>query len=183
MRYAYIDKCEIVNGNGVGVSLYIQGCPIHCKGCFNPETWDFEGGKEFDFDAEWELLGYLKQEGISRLSILGGEPLAHSNIYELTMLISDVKLHYPNMEIWLWTGYTWEQIKDRIKECLRLWPELTLDYGLHAILRNTDYIITGPFIEEEKDLTLQWRGSRNQKVICCAESIVSDKEILYEAEV
>lgn len=179
MRYAQIDPCEIVNGNGVGVSLYTQGCPIRCKGCFNPETWDFNGGEEWTFEKEEEILRLLEPKEISRLSIVGGEPLYEDNLLDLFLLIHAVKQFRPDKEIWLWTGYTWEQLQEKIAEARADWPEVNTGVYLYGILTQIDYIIAGPFIEEQRDLTLQWRGSANQEVLLCEESFRKGKKIYY----
>lgn len=154
MKYAKIIKNDCVNGIGICVSLFLQGCPIHCKGCFNQETWDFNGGKDID---RIELLDILMKDitanGILRgLSILGGEPLAEQNIKNTLYLILGIRLHFPDIPIFLWTGY---DINPNEKQESKF---------LDGILEYIDYIITGPYIEEERDLTLWLRGSRNQSV-------------------
>lgn len=165
MRYASIRKMDISNGEGIGVSLFVQGCPIHCKGCFQPETWDFDGGKVYTNEQEIQIFHLLEQKHIERFSILGGEPLAPRNIWELFLLCSQIKNIFPDKKIWLWSGYTWEQLQDRMNNTNKLWPEIDSDTYLKPLLEQLDYLIVGPFIEEEKDLTLKWRGSRNQQVL------------------
>ena len=155
MRYNTINSCECTNGLGWGVSLFTQGCSIHCKGCFNPETWNFEGGKEVTTKVESELYKLMDKSYIKRFSVLGGEPLSEQNLEQLSYLIVSMKANYPNKKIWIWTGYTWDEIQERLKKPTKLW----------IILRHTDYLVAGPFIQEEKDLTLKWRGSRNQEII------------------
>ena len=177
MRIARIDSCEIVNGNNVGVSLYIQGCPIHCKGCFNPETWDFDGGELWTTGKELDLYKILKPSEIHRLSILGGEPLYEENIMELYCLLVSITTFFFDKEIWLWTGYTWEELQIRINRVNSEWPNIVKDSYLYPLLKQIDYIITGPFIEEQKDLTLQWKGSKNQEFLCCSDSIAAKKKI------
>ena len=178
MRYAKIEECECVNGNGWGVSLYIQGCPFHCPGCFNPETWDFNGGEKWTFDTEKIVLELLKQDWVNRCSILGGEPLYIDNLVDLLYFTDKIK-KLLKLDIWLWTGYTWEQIQERIKQAQVVWPDTLDDMYLEALIKNIDFLITGPFIEEEKDLTLQWRGSRNQEVIDVQATLYQGKKILY----
>lgn len=177
MRYAEIDSCEIVNGNNVGVSLYVQGCPIHCKGCFNPETWDFDSGKEWNFQVEEKILNLVNKPYIKRLSILGGEPLYENNIFDLCLLVFTIKKFCPSVKIWLWTGYTWEELQQRLMRAKKVWPESNKDALLHKLLVQIDYIIVGPFIEQEKDLTLLWRGSKNQEVLLSKESLLAGKKI------
>ena len=179
MRYAQIDPCEIVNGNGVGVSLYVQGCPIHCKGCFNPETWDFDGGEEWTFETEKEVIDLVNKEYIKRFSIVGGEPLYKDNVLDLFLLVSALKEFNSGIDIWLWTGYTWEQIQQRLADAKMAWPKINEGVYLYGLLTQIDYIIIGPFIEEEKDLTLLWRGSKNQEVLLCEESFRKGKKVYY----
>lgn len=169
MRYNKINTCECTNGLGWGVSLFVQGCPIHCDGCFNPETWDFNDGKEYTDETENQIFLLSDKKYISRLSILGGEPLVSSNLFDLFLLCNDIKL-FRNIDIWLWTGYTKEQLQERMKKADKKWPEYTNDIYLRSLLNKVDYLVIGPFIKEERDITLPWRGSRNQEVINLAEN-------------
>ncbi len=179
MRYAQIDKCEIVNGNGVGVSLYVQGCPVRCKGCFNPETWDFNGGKEWTFDNELEILKCLESPYIKRFSLVGGEPLYEDNILDLFLLVDLIKRKRSDIDIWLWTGYTWEQLMQKLVEAKAEWPKINAGVYLYGLLKQIDYIVVGPFIEEQKDLSLLWRGSRNQEVIDVQQTLKNQKKTLF----
>lgn len=157
IRYNKIDKCEICNGEGVGVSFYIQGCPIHCPGCFNPETWDFDGGEPITGYVESQLYKALKPDYIQRLSILGGEPLVWDNLYQLNYILCTVKSNWPQKKVWIYTGYTWEELQEASRKNNPNYLFVTFKYS--------DYLVCGPFIEAEKDLTLKWRGSRNQRII------------------
>ena len=165
MRYNAIQRCEYINGNDIGVSLYIQGCSLHCEGCFNPETWSFDGGEEFDATAYNNLLTLLDKPYITRFSILGGEPLERCNWEDLSGLIHSIREHKPNLEIWLYTGYTYEFLMQLIDEWRIKWPKFNDAFLLESILENVDMLVAGPFVEEEKDKTLPFRGSRNQKII------------------
>lgn len=158
MRYAAIRSMDISNGEGVGASLFVQGCSIRCPGCFQPETWDFNGGKNFDTDARDKVLEVIKPDYITRFSVLGGEPLESINLFPLATLLQQIKQEKPEIKIWLYTGYTIDQIRERVKE------EKNSHY-LKAILDNINVIVAGPFIQEQKDLSLPWCGSRNQQVI------------------
>lgn len=150
MRYNTIKLNDIANGKGINVSLYTQGCPHHCKGCFNSETWDFNGGKEFTEETKEYLISNLNTNGIDRnLSILGGEPLCDQNIDGVIDLCKEVKKLYPHKIIYVWTGYIIEDFNDKQKE----------------IFEYVDYIIDGPFKLDKKDLTLEMRGSSNQRII------------------
>ena len=157
MRYASIRKMDISNGEGIGVSLFIQGCPIHCKGCFQPETWDFNGGKLLTRREESIIYKALKPDYITRFSVLGGEPLVYDNLSQLNYILLTIKTNFPNKKVWVWTGYTWDELQEQKRQ--------SNPKKLFVTLQNIDYLVCGPFIESEKDLTLKWRGSRNQQVI------------------
>lgn len=167
MRYAAIEKCEICNGNDVGVSLYVQGCPIHCNGCFNQSTWDFNGGNKWDDEVESKLLDLIKLPYIKRISILGGEPLADQNVNGITGLIDDIvtEKEWGNLpddfKIWLYTGY---QLDD--------------DVSKQVIFRFVDYVVDGPYVQELRDITLKFRGSSNQRIIDCKASIKAGKIVI-----
>lgn len=148
MRYAQIRKMDISNGEGIGVSLFVQGCPHHCKGCFNQETWDFNGGKEFTPQIEDSLFTILesKKDYLSYFSILGGEPLAPQNIDKVQDILKKVKKKFP-FKTYVWTGYRLENIENK------------------EILKYIDVLIDGPFVEAQRDITLKLRGSSNQRVL------------------
>ena len=153
IRIAGIVGDDVVNGEGVSVSLFLQGCPFHCKGCHNPETWDPKGGIPYDYnDLINEILEKLSKNGINRnLNILGGETLdSYEKIEFLNLLLPIVRKQNPDIKILLWSGYTLDKI---------------LEMRLGNILNNIDYLIDGPFKIEERDITLKWRGSRNQRII------------------
>lgn len=169
MRYAELKKNDVANAPGIAVSFFTQGCPHHCKGCFNPETWSFDGGKEFTYDTLEEIIDALTENGVKRsLCILGGEPLCEQNLFLTYLVISNVKEKLPNTKIYVWTGYLCEEIF------------MSSDAKIVGILNNIDYLIDGPFIESEKDLSLKMRGSRNQRVIDVKESLKEQKIIEYE---
>lgn len=154
IRVAGLNKNDVVNGEGVSVSLFLQGCHFHCKGCHNPETWSFDGGDAWDEDELIQLIiEAIGANGIVRnLSILGGEPFdSEEKIIFINKLIEKVKQQYPTIKIIAWSGYLYE--------------ELLADKNMQYILDNLDYLIDGPFKIEERDITLKWRGSRNQRII------------------
>lgn len=157
MRYFLIRKMSISNGIGLGVDLFAAGCHFHCPYCFNKETWDFNGGKPWTEKIESQFIDLLDQPGISRVSILGGEPLEKCNLFDLSKLISNIKKTHPNIKIWVYTGWTYEELLKRIKKT-------NLRY-LQYILENIDVLVDGQFVEEEKDLSYQFAGSRNQRRI------------------
>lgn len=153
-RYAKIKFNDVVNGKGINLSVFFQGCPHRCKGCFNQETWDFNGGQIFSDDTIHLIINKLNENEIKRnLSILGGEPLCEENRESVAKLIKEVKAAYPETRIYLWTGYLLEDLISL--------KSSSIDY----ILLNIDYLIDGPYIENLRDLTLELRGSSNQRVI------------------
>lgn len=153
MRYADVLWNDIVSGDGLCVSFYTQGCPHRCPGCHNPETWDFKGGKEFPSTLLDELIVKLHAQGIDRpLCILGGEPLCQENLFLTTLLVKTVVEKSPNTPIYIWSGYTLEELQDMCN------PHM--DY----ILKNIDYLIDGRYEEELRDVTLYLRGSSNQRI-------------------
>ena len=151
-RYNTIIKNDVVNGKGVCVSFFVQGCKRRCPGCFNPETWDFNGGHPFTKETIHEIIKAIGANGIERnFSILGGEPLSLQNISMVEQVVSAVRATYPNIKIYLWTGFKFQN----------------LDYGdpvVKKIFDNIDVIIDGKFIESQKNLDLDLRGSSNQKI-------------------
>lgn len=154
MQYAGIIKNDIAAGEGVNVSFFTQGCPFHCQGCHNPQTWDFLGGKEFTAETLNEVINAIGSNGVIRnLSIMGGEPLCAENLFLTSMLIFNVKEKYPDIKYYVWTGYTYEELLERNEQ------------KLNWILDNIDYLIDGPFILAERDITLPMRGSRNQRIL------------------
>lgn len=154
MRYAGLIKNDLAAAPGVCVSFFVQGCPLRCPGCHNPESWDFEGGMEFSTKTLNDILTSLTANGIERpLCIMGGEPLCEENLFLTALIVKEVREYNPNLKIYLWTGYYIEDLKAKENN--------KIDY----ILNNIDCLIDGPFIQEERDLTLQMRGSRNQRII------------------
>ena len=147
MNYAGIKKVDIANGPGVRVSLFVSGCRNHCPGCFNPETWDFDYGEPFTDETEEELIKALRPSWIQGLSILGGDPMEPENQSALLPLLRRVREELPGKDVWLYTGYRLESVSSS--------PLLDL----------ADVVVDGPFIETEKDISLAFRGSRNQRII------------------
>lgn len=150
MRYASIRNLDVSNGKEIGVSLFVQGCPFRCYNCFNSETWDFNGGKEWAIEVENEFIKLANRPYIQRVSILGGEPLTESNLPTIQNLINKIRLLLPEKTIWLYTGYT-------LQECLNH-PQRA------DIINKCDIIVDGRYVDELKDITLKWRGSSNQRI-------------------
>ena len=153
MRYNLIRKMDISNGPGVRVSIFMQGCPFHCKNCFNPETWDFEGGKEFTQETIDKVLELSNKNEVKGLSILGGEPMAPTNVEGTAKLAKAFKEKCPEKNVWAWSGYKYEQIKDI------------------AALKYIDVLVDGNYEDELHDPTLKWKGSSNQRVIDVQKSL------------
>ena len=161
---------DISNGEGVGVSLFVQGCHFHCKNCFNQDTWDFSDGKEWTREIEDEFMKLVNRPYIKRVSLLGGEPLADENVLDIMRLINRIKTECPDKKIWCYTGYTWEQIFPIVNPYLNLTQaEMTRQNAV----KNCDILVDGRFVEEEKDLSLEFRGSKNQRIIDVKERITS----------
>lgn len=153
MYYGNIKYYDISNGDGVRTSLFVSGCNHHCKGCFNEVAWDFYYGKEFSYNTLKEILDSLKPDYIAGLSILGGEPLDYKNINAVSTIVEVVRKSFPNKSIWVYTGYTYEELLERNN----LFTSL--------ILNKIDVLVDGKFIEELKDISLKFRGSSNQRII------------------
>ena len=153
-RYAKIMKNDIVDGEGICVSLWMQGCPHHCHNCHNPQTWDFNGGKELPSDIRGQLIKYINENNIIRnFSILGGEPLCPENEKIIESIVAGIRTAYPSIKIFIWTGYTLEELKKRNSSFIE------------SILSHIDVLIDGPYIDNQRDITLYLRGSKNQRVL------------------
>ena len=176
MKYAKIKKCDVANGPGVRVSLFVSGCNHHCKNCFNREAWDFNYGKEFTEDEQNEIIEDLKPEYITGLSLLGGEPFERTNQEGLVPLIKKVKEKYPNKKIWCYTGFTFDNqiIGEMIKKEGRKTTK--------EMLENIDYIVDGKFVEELKDPKLRFRGSSNQRIIDLKKSLRENRIVNWKEE-
>ena len=150
MNYAQILDCDVANGLGWRVSLFVSGCSLHCPGCFNQEAWDYNYGKPFGCAAQNKILELLMPDYIRGLSILGGNPTDKENEYELIRFVERVRSYYEDKkDIWIWSGHTYEQLIEAKDELIPL----------------CDVLVDGPFIQEKKDLTLPFRGSSNQRII------------------
>ena len=203
MRYASIRELDISNGEGVGVALFVQGCRFHCTNCFNPDTWNFSGGKEWTQNVKEKFLELIDRPYIKRVSILGGEPLADENLDGVLDLATEINKRYnipqdivcnnnsdlnilngntdrfrlslPNKSIWLYTGYTWDQIfTDGVfltRDCA--------GWKRREIVKQCNILVDGRYIDSERDITLKWKGSRNQRVIDVQRSLQQNRIVLY----
>lgn len=178
MRYAKIRKTDISNGPGIRVSIFVQGCHFHCKGCFNGDTWDFNGGKEFTEDTLNTLLDLCKNEHIRGLSILGGEPLAEENRSYVLDIILEFKNRFPEKDIWMWTGYKFDDLLNQLNK-LSKEPFKKSYYTLFNILNNLDVLVDGQFEIDKADPNLKYRGSANQRVIDVKKTLQNQEIILY----
>ena len=169
MNYSQLITCDTANGEGIRTSLFISGCTNHCPGCFNQEAQDFNYGKLYTQDTENILLDCIKQPYISGLSILGGDPLCQDDMGLITLNFLAHKVHSLGKTVWLWTGFKWEDFN------------FTNNFSLQSLLLSAcDVVVDGPFIEAEKDLTLAFRGSRNQRIIDVRKTLGKGEIILYK---
>lgn len=164
MNYGSINNCDVANGDGVRVSLFVSGCSHHCKGCFNPETWDYSFGECFTREVEDKIMEMLKPDYISGLTLLGGDPMELPNQKALLPFLKRVKETYPDKTIWCYTGYVYEDI---CKKYQHEWNEV-IDF-----LPLLDVLVDGPFIEERKNVSLKFRGSSNQRIINIKKTVES----------
>ncbi|WP_026510971.1 MULTISPECIES: anaerobic ribonucleoside-triphosphate reductase activating protein [unclassified Butyrivibrio] len=173
MNYGEIKTTDIANGQGVRTSLFVSGCTHHCKGCFNEETWDFNFGKPFTEEAQDEIIESLKPAYIAGLTILGGEPMEILNQKAINPFIKRIKEELPGKNIWIYSGYTWEELLDENNK--RCHSDDTME-----ILNNIDMLVDGEFKLDLKDITLKFRGSSNQRIIMVQESLRAGEIILSE---
>lgn len=176
MYYSGIDKASTADGTGVRVVLWCSGCNVHCEGCQNPETWDFEYGKKFNKDAYRELYDALNHDYISGLTLSGGHPLEYNNLPDIISIIDFVKEEFPDKTIWLYTGYALT-IRD-----FDTIVDIGWDNGLleNYILSKCDVVVDGPFIQAERDVSIAFRGSRNQRLIDVKKTIENHEIVVLE---
>lgn len=198
MRYAQIRSMDISNGEGVGVSLFVQGCPFHCKNCFNSDTWDFNGGKEWTEETKNKFMELINRPYIKRVSFLGGECLADQNLDEVLKLVKQIRISYPEKSIWLYTGYrvyiNYPESHRQHKVILSTRPNASTniiyddelffkkkeeDRKRSEIISLCNVIVDGEYIDEQRDITLAYRGSKNQRVIDVQKTLSQNKIILY----
>lgn len=208
MRYAQIRSMDISNGEGVGVSLFVQGCDKkpHCKNCFNSDTWDFSGGKEWTEETKDKFMRLINRPYIKRVSILGGEPLAEQNLdgvldliqtirekypipqndnrenpYKLRVSENDnsdeIRISFPKKTIWLYSGYSYSEIFRGQSSCLS--QEGLNNFKRREIISNVDVLVDGEYIDEQRNLSKKWAGSDNQRVIDIQQSLAQNKLVLY----
>ena len=183
MRYSSMRNLDISNGEGVGVSLFVQGCPFHCKNCFNSDTWDFNGGKEWTEKTKNKFLELIDRPYIKRVSFLGGECLAEQNLDGVLSLIKEIRISFPEKTIWLYTGFEWNSLMSKIYQPTFPDEKFEHDRNIHMkrqkIISNVDILIDGEYIDGQKDLSLKFKGSKNQRVIDVKQSLAQNKIVLY----
>ena len=185
MNYAQIRSMDISNGEGIGVSLFVQGCDFHCKNCFNSETWEFSKGQELNDKTKNQFLKLIETPFIQRVSILGGEPLHPKNVQNVLKIVDEIRVSYPTKNIWLYTGYTWEEIwiKDNIKtgDKIKDMRGKAIKNLRRQVVRMCDVLVDGRYVDELRDVSLHWRGSSNQRVINVQETLKQNQIVLWES--
>ena len=171
MYYSEIKNCDIANGTGVRVTLFVSGCRNHCKGCFQPETWDFKHGKVFDAAVEDELIKLLAPGYIAGLTLLGGDPFEEENQEGLIGFLRRVRAEYPEKNIWAFTGYLYEDLLEGGKKHTAYTDEM---------LSYINILVDGPFIEEKKNIMIKFRGSENQRIINMDKTRAAKEPVLSE---
>ena len=166
MNYEKIDKCSVSNGEGERTVLWVSGCDIRCRNCHNPQTWDFDSGIPFTEETMQELLYDLSKPYIKGLTLSGGHPLDPHNAPKVLEIVKRVKMVFPNKDIWIYSGYVWEDI---IK-----------DNTLKEILKCTDVLVDGAYVDELRDISLAFRGSSNQRIIDVKKTLNSNEVILWQ---
>ena len=162
MNYGKIKPVDVANGEGIRVSLFVSGCPHHCKGCFNAELWNYAAGEPFDIPQILKVMELCSKDYISGLSLLGGEPLDPKNLSVMTLLCQVFKRKFPNKTIWCYTGYEWENVK-------------------HLYIMDwVDVLVDGQFVQELADPRLKFRGSSNQRLINVPASLLEERIVLWE---
>ena len=174
MYFSEIKECDIANGPGVRVTIFVSGCTHHCKGCFNEMTWDFRYGREFTKEDMENIIELLKPSYIAGLTLLGGEPMEYRNQQGLLPLLRRVKESYPDKTVWCYTGYLYD--RDIIKDFCGKWEET------RELLSCLDVIVDGEFVEERKNLSLRFKGSSNQRIIDVRKSQEKGAVVLWEEE-
>lgn len=181
MNYWKINKEDVCNGEGLRVVLWLSGCSHKCKGCQNTQTWDANSGIPFDESAKEELFRELDKDYISGLTLTGGDPLFESNLDDVLDLVNEIRLSLPQKSIWIYTGYEWEHIFDaqwhyhpqtQEKLSIERWKR-------KQIISHCDVLIDGRYIDFQKDITLRWRGSKNQHVIDIQKSLQKGEVVLW----
>lgn len=184
MNYLKIEHEDVCNGTGLRVVLWLSGCSHHCYNCQNPQTWNPDSGISFDELAKQEIFNELSKDYISGITFSGGDPLHGNNLDEVLKLVKEIRISFPEKTIWLYTGFCWNDIMcsfaglqaDYVvldKKDIEAWEKR------REIISNVDVLVDGEYIDEQRDITLKWRGSSNQRVISVVDSLAQGKIVLY----
>lgn len=184
MNYLKIEHEDVCNGTGLRVVLWLSGCSHHCYNCQNPQTWNPDSGIPFDESAKQEIFNELSKDYISGITFSGGDPLHEYNLDEVLKLVQEIRISFPEKTIWLYTGFCWNDIMcsfaglqaDYVvldKKDIEAWEKR------REIISNVDVLVDGEYIDEQRDITLKWRGSSNQRVISVVDSLAQGKIVLY----
>ena len=184
MNYLQITHEDVCNGDGLRVVLWLSGCSHHCNNCQNPQTWNPDSGIPFDKSAKQEIFDELSKDYISGLTLTGGDPLYENNLDEVLKLVKEIRISFSEKTIWLYTGFEWNQIMNMqvmqpIFSCKDLESKIQNILKRQEIIKMCDVLVDGEYIDEQKDLTLKFRGSKNQRVIDVKKSLAQNKVVLY----
>ena len=184
INYHNITHDNMNNGDGLRVVLWLSGCSHHCYNCQNPQTWNPDSGIPFDESAKQEIFTELSKDYISGITFSGGDPLHENNLDEVHKLVKEIRISFPEKTIWLYTGFEWDQIMDikviqPIFSCKDLENKIQNVLKRQEIIKQCDVLVDGEYIDEERDVTLKWRGSSNQHVIDVQQSLAQNKLVLY----
>ena len=183
MNYLKIEHEDVCNGTGLRVVLWLSGCSHHCYNCQNPQTWDPNSGIPFDESAKQEIFNELSKDYMSGITFSGGDPLHENNLDEVLKLVKEIRISFPEKTIWLYTGFRWSQIIAKIHPPIFPDEKFEHDRNIHMkrqkIISNVNVLVDGEYIDEQKDLTLKFRGSKNQRVIDVQQTLKQGKVVLY----
>lgn len=181
MNYLKIEHEDVCNGTGLRVVLWLSGCSHHCYNCQNPQTWDSNSGIPFDESAKQEIFNELSKDYISGITFSGGDPLHENNLDEVLKLVKEIRISFPEKTIWLYSGYNFDLLNSKYNEYKYTPFAANADEWLTRweIISNVDILVDGEYIDEQKDLTLKFRGSKNQRVIDVQQTLKQGKVVLY----
>lgn len=185
MNYSGISECDVLNGTGFRVVLFVSGCSHKCYNCQNPKTWNKNFGHPFTEKTKQYIFNYLDKDYIDGITITGGDPLYEYNLDEILKLVQEIQIFFPEKTIWLYTGFEWNQIMMNMQvmqpifSCKDLESKIQNILKRQEIIKQCDVLVDGEYIDEQKDLSLKFRGSKNQHVIDVKQSLAQNKMILY----
>lgn len=180
MNYHNITYPDQNNGDGLRIVLWVAGCEHHCTNCQNQQTWSPQSGIPFDKNAMNEILNELKKDYISGITFSGGDPLHPENVQNVLKIVDEIRVSYPTKNIWLYTGYTWEQIMHPVITDINS-EQLKMLQMRKELVSKCDVLIDGRYVDELRDVSLHWRGSSNQRVINVQETLKQDQIVLWES--